>query len=189
MIVSPPAQQLAWRRPAGLGIPAPPGWLVHNLCSSFTPRHPHPAKTSEQERSPRQPAPGGCHLSLPLRSDSSGGPAGRREEPNFSLSFFRSKTRRSSSPRPSARLRLWAVPGRRQSPARPSRPPPSSAHLRVPQSPGLQQGLPGVARPRYRREAPDSFQPPGATSVRTPPPLRPPSAQRPPPAVSLRPPK
>lgn len=63
VIVSPsrfPAQQLAWRRPAGLGIPAPPGWLVHNLCSSFTARHPHPAKTSKQEKSPTQPAPGGA---------------------------------------------------------------------------------------------------------------------------------
>lgn len=48
-----PAQQLGWRRPAGLCIPAPPGWLVHNLCSSFTLLHPQPAKKSTPEKSPR----------------------------------------------------------------------------------------------------------------------------------------
>lgn len=68
----------SYARPAGL-----------NLCSSFTVVHPHPAKESTRKKSPRLGQHPGCPLPLPPRSDCAGGPAGRREEPNFSLRFSR----------------------------------------------------------------------------------------------------
>lgn len=171
MIVSPLASQPGSWLGVALQVwasrPRLAGWFTTSALHSLRGTHTRPRQASR--RNPRlSQRPG-----VPSRSASAvgllWGPAGRREEPNFSWSLFRSKTR-SSSPRLSARLRLWAVPGLRQSRACGSRSPLFSAHLRVPQSTGLLRALRGVAWPRHRREAPDCFQPPGDTSVRTPPP-------------------
>lgn len=76
------AERLGWRRPAGLGIPAPPGWLVGHLCSSFTSAHPRPAADSTREKPPG-PAPAVLSPAAAAAVRLRRGPAGRRGEPNF----------------------------------------------------------------------------------------------------------
>lgn len=147
VIASPPASQPSswvWRRPAGLGIPAPPGWFTTSALHS--PLHPQPARQRQPAKSATQPAPGGA-IAPCLCGRTPLGPAGRREEPNFSLRLSEASPLLLSS---LEQLRLRALPGHRLSWACGSGSPPFSAHLRVPQYLGLLRALPGAAEPRPR---------------------------------------
>lgn len=82
------AQQLARRRPAGLGISAPPGWLGSQPLLFIHSAAPTPGQDEQAGEIPGSASARG----VPSRSASAAGllwgPAGRREEPNFSLSLF-----------------------------------------------------------------------------------------------------
>lgn len=187
------ASQLGWHRPAGLGIPAPPGRLVRNLCSLRAPVHPLPAEEGAREGSPGlSPRPGVASRRRRRRTPPEAGWGTRPKTRGAKLFLEVCEARRllqSSAAAPPApgRRRGWPL---RDSRSRPSR-------RTAPRSPRLGrlrdfQGSPGSKAPRRRGKRgvlglpgtagakpppPPPRNPHGAPLLRLPPPAPPKAAE------------